>query len=221
VHSDQLSGITFIGDRLVICPDEEASFQTLRRVAPDRYTVATTITLFSGDDVEIDLEGAAKDGTHVYLVGSHSLARKKKSSRTVPIKKNRQRLTDVEKREGANSFFRLKLDREGNLASKDRVGLQGILKGDKILGPFTKIPSKENGTDIEGIAVKDETLFLGFRGPVRRENFVPVMVLQLDRPEDYELRFVNLDGHGIRDITAVENGFLIIGGPVGDGLEAE
>jgi len=77
VHSDQLSGITFIGDRLVICPDEEASFQTLRRVAPDRYTVATTITLFSGDDVEIDLEGAAKDGTHVYLVGSHSLARKK------------------------------------------------------------------------------------------------------------------------------------------------
>jgi Protein of unknown function (DUF3616) len=99
--------------------------------------------------------------------------------------------------------------------------LQGILKGDKILGPFTKIPSKENGTDIEGIAVKDETLFLGFRGPVRRENFVPVMVLQLDRPEDYELRFVNLDGHGIRDITAVENGFLIIGGPVGDGLEAE
>ena len=50
-----------------------------------------------------------------------------------------------------------------------------------------------------------------------RENFVPVVVLQFDRPDKCERRFVNLAGRGIRDITAVSDGFLLLAGPVGDG----
>ena len=87
------------------------------------------------------------------------------------------------------------------------------------MGIFTKIPSKENGIDIEGIASDGDKLYIGFRGPVLRGNYVPVMVIKdCDNPSDYELLFVNLDGNGIRDICKVEDGFLIISGPMGDGV---
>src|SRR5690606_34364046 len=78
-------------------------------------------------------------------------------------------------------------------------------------------PSKENGIDIEGIAYRQGQLFLGFRGPVLRENFATVMVLLMDDPTSYDLRFIQLGGRGIRDLTAVSDGFLVIGGPIGDG----
>lgn len=71
--------------------------------------------------------------------------------------------------------------------------------------------------DIEGIAADGEQIYLGFRGPVLRENYVPIMVTTFDNPQDYELRFVRMGGRGVRDITKVEDGFLIIGGPVEDG----
>ena len=39
-----------------------------------------------------------------------------------------------------------------------------IAKSD-VLAPFTRLPAKENGVDIEGIAVRDDLLYVGFRGP--------------------------------------------------------
>ena len=91
------------------------------------------------------------------------------------------------------------------------------MEQDPYLGPFTRIPSKENGVDIEGIAVKGETVFLGFRGPVLRDNYVPVMKFPFASPEDYALHFVELGGLGIRDMVEVSDGFLLLAGPVGDG----
>lgn len=217
-HPEQLSGVTFYHELLVVCPDEAASFNVLKRVDGEKYRVTSTIQLMSGDGIEIDLEAATSDARHLYLVGSHSLARKKVDADR-KYKKNRERITEVDEHEGADSLFRLVLDDEGRLKDKDRISLRDIFKSDDILKAFTKIPSKENGIDIEGLAVKDGRLYLGFRGPVLRENFVPIVVLDFDDPEDYEMRFVNLDGRGIRDITAVDDGFLIIGGPVGDGFE--
>ena len=76
----------------------------------------------------------------------------------------------------------------------------------------------ENGVDIEGIAVKEEWLYLGFRGPVFRGNYVPVMKLKFEEPQDtYELLYVQLGGRGCRDIVSVSDGFLIVAGPIGDG----
>ncbi len=85
-----------------------------------------------------------------------------------------------------------------------------------MLGPFWGIPGKENGIDIEGIAFRDGLLYLGFRGPVLRDNLVPVMLLTFDQPKRYQLHLVCLDGQGIRDMVALDEGFLIISGPVND-----
>ena len=85
--------------------------------------------------------------------------------------------------------------------------------------PFTRIPSKENGIDIEGLAVAEDTLYVGFRGPVLRGNYVPVLVGRFsDLSSRGKLKFVRLGGLGIRSMLSVgKQGFLILAGPVGDG----
>ena len=90
------------------------------------------------------------------------------------------------------------------------------MQKDPLLHTFVGLPSKENGIDIESMAYHDERLYLGFRGPVLRGNYVTVMVLQFDHPKRYVLRFVRLQGQGIRDMVALEGGFLIVSGPVND-----
>ncbi len=73
------------------------------------------------------------------------------------------------------------------------------------------------GSTWEGVAVRDQVLFVGFRGPVLRGNYVPVLQLRFDKPNKNELLLVKLDGLGIRDLTAIDSGLLILAGPVGDG----
>ena len=53
---------------------------------------------------------------------------------------------------------------------KKQGELAKALKRDAHLGPFRKIPSKENGFDVEGIAARGSRLLLGLRGPVLRES---------------------------------------------------
>ena len=47
-------------------------------------------------------------------------------------------------------------------------GLWGALADDEHLGPFLGIPGKDNGFDVEGVAVLGERVVLGLRGPVLR-----------------------------------------------------
>jgi hypothetical protein len=104
------------------------------------------------------------------------------------------------------------------LTEKNAITLRGIIQKDKVLKTLSRIPSKENGIDIEGIAVVDDWIYVGFRGPVFRSNYVPVLKLRFDDPENTaSLLWVNFGGGGIRDMAKVDDGFLIISGPVGDG----
>jgi len=216
-EGEDVSGITQFGKLLVICSDEGARFDVLKSDDDKDYHLLNTIPLSIDPDEELDLEGATSDGKHVYLIGSHSLARKKLDPAD-SYKKNRKRLAEVDDDDFSRDIVaEVTLDDNGQLLKKHEINLRKLLKHDSILSGFTDVPSKENGIDIEGIAAKDGKLYIGFRGPVLRGNYVPVMVLDFESPEAYELRFVNLHGRGIRDITAVRDGFLLIAGPIGDG----
>jgi hypothetical protein len=214
-NAEELSGVTRWRDLLIVCPDEGAEFNVLR-ATHSGYDVISTVNLQSGGDEEIDMEGAASDSQHVFIVGSHSIRRTKLDEEGT-YKKNRKRLTRVRPHNESYSLYRITLGDYCELLEKHRVDLRETLQSDEILGPFFAVPGKENGIDIEGIAVKSGKLFVGFRGPVLRGNFVPVVSFQFDHPEDYDLKFVQLEGRGIRDLVAVEDGFLILAGAVGDG----
>jgi hypothetical protein len=214
-HPDQLSGVTFWENLMIVCPDEGAHVNVFKGRG-DRYELATTLPLLDEGDDEIDMEGATSDGSYVYIVGSHSI-RRNAVDETATYEKNRKRIAKVRPHLESYSLFRLQLNHRGELEQKERVNLRDSLYDDAVLGPYFEVPGKENGIDIEGVAVKEGKLFVGFRGPVLRGNFAPVLSFHFTNPDDYELKFVDLGGRGIRDLVAVEDGFLILAGPVGEG----
>lgn len=224
--------------------------QVLREDGEDRYVVHRDIPLCTPlkangkckkkkQRKEMDIEGIAVEGNSVYVIGSHSLVRKR--VRCEPIgpcnlncrkprsyAENRAILTgpgaksvDREK-SGRDRLVRFDLDRDGVSSNMAEISLAPIIDSLDVFKPFKDVPGKENGVDIEGIAVRDGVVYLGFRGPVLRGNYVPVMKIRFDDPvvAEKDILYVKLDGRGIRDLVRVSDGFLILAGPVGGGSDS-
>jgi hypothetical protein len=108
--------------------------------------------------------------------------------------------------------------------------LTALLKDDEHLGPFLAIPGKDNGFDIEGIAVAGNHLLLGLRGPVLRGWALVVEVALVDDEQPGRLRlapvdedgrlyrkhFLDLGGLGIRDLCVQGKDILVLAGPTMD-----
>jgi len=173
-----------------------------------------------GEDTlpEMDLEGLAVEGSNLYAIGSHSAKRRNVDASGKTREKNRQRLMSAaEKQPSRDCLLKIELNEDGTKQSIARTSLADYLDATEPFKSHRSVASKENGVDIEGLAVKDGYLYVGFRGPVLRGNYVPIIRFKFDEsPTDDNLLFVNLDGRGIRDLVAVENGLLILAGPVGD-----
>ncbi|GAV20970.1 hypothetical protein MMIC_P1948 [Mariprofundus micogutta] len=221
-----ISAIAIFRGMLVIGSDEAVGnksnknyIQLLKQENPHAYRTVNDILIYRGnklDGKELDIEAIAAEDQYLYVIGSHSLARKrlKKSNSYTD---NRLRLSNIKHESSRNQLFRLTLNDSNQINSREQVSLSALFNSDPVLSRFTNIPSKENGIDIEGLATKNGLLYLGFRGPVLRDGYVPVMQLKFEKPElSYQLLYVALEGRGIRDIAAVSDGFLILAGPVGD-----
>src|SRR5262249_28812039 len=127
---------------------------------------------------------------------------------------------------------RLEGDHQGNLLTR-------ALQDDPHIGPFVPrlasngkvvgIPSKDNGLDIEGLAVSENRVFLGLRGPVLR-GWAVVLELQLADSSSgflrldplgssaarYRKHFLRLKGLGIRDLAIHGKDLYILAGPTMD-----
>lgn len=192
---------------------------------------------------EADLEGLAYVDGVLWLTGSHSLKRKTPRPGDGPEKARKQlarigndgnrfllaRIPVVEEhgtwhpvRQSAASFA-ARLDGDGRGDS-----LTEALAGDEHLAPFLGIPGKDNGFDIEGLAVAGERIFLGLRGPVLR-GWAVILELEpharapstlelkpIDAGRPYLKHFLHLGGLGIRDLCRHDDGLLILAGPTMD-----
>ncbi|MCI5223114.1 MAG: DUF3616 domain-containing protein [Candidatus Electrothrix sp. AR4] len=230
---EDISAVAKIDPFLVIGSDEgvgaagnENYIQLLKKKDDDGgYILHNNILLQLGDESEgneLDIEGIGVEENRIYVIGAHCRKRKKVKS-TRSHKKNRKKFQydKIEEEKNRDWLYQVTIDTDGNALDKQRITLRDIIKNDPVLHLFTPIPSKENGVDIEGIAAKDGWVYIGFRGPVFRENYVPVMKLKFDDPEKtYNLLYVELGGRGIRDIVSVSDGFLLLAGPVGDGSDS-
>lgn len=111
-----------------------------------------------------------------------------------------------------------------------RDALRTLLRRDEHLAPFLDIPGKDNGLDIEGIAVRGDRVYLGLRGPVLRGwAFVLELRPYVDPDEPDRLRLtpfedgrlyrkhvLDLDGLGVRDMCPHGDDLLILAGPTMD-----
>jgi hypothetical protein len=205
-----------------------------------------------GKESEIDIEGLAYEGQYLWLVGSHSLARKKPRKEDSP-EKQIKRLARIKQDPNRYLLARIPLilDPEtqeyrlykscpdprdptktlsaAQLAGNDQGNqLLEALAADPHFKDFLRIPGKDNGFDIEGLAVAGDKIFLGIRGPVLR-GWAAILEMQVAAAATgyftlqkqahemlYTKHFLHLEGMGIRDLLVVKNDLLVLAGPTMD-----
>jgi Protein of unknown function (DUF3616) len=264
---DGLSVVVQVGDTLWVTNDETISLERLSRQKRNRGDVHNygEHTQFALDDFlwlpkprpsdpkkieEADVEGLDYRDGYLWLVGSHSLKRKK-PEKEESVKENFDRLAKVSS--DGNRFLLARIPvmaEDGTYTLKKKVEQNGkkriaaqlhgddkssdlteALAKDKHLEDFFSIPGKDNGFDIEGLAVVGDRVFIGLRGPVLR-GWALILELELkeaegkastmelkkigrdDRP--YRKHFLQLGGLGMRDLCVRGSDLLILAGPTMD-----
>ncbi|MEG3439478.1 DUF3616 domain-containing protein [Pannus brasiliensis CCIBt3594] len=243
--------VTDGGRTLWVGSDEWTSIDRLTKIDDSTYGDHTAFELdlyLEGFDPalgEIDIEGMDHDGSYLWLIGSHSGKRKKVKLQTdegePKFTLTNQELKEVTKEGNRYLLARIplvdgKLEKSAGaltVASLPRRGtsndLTDELAGDEYLRDFitANLPGKENGLDIEGLAVKGDYLFLGLRGPVLRGMAILLTVkiaeespgiLKLEKigagdARRYRKHFLDLDGLGIRDLRFDGDELLLLAGP--------
>ncbi len=249
--SGQLSAIARTPDgSLWVGSDELTTIERLTPLAPNVYGAHKPfhsndfIELFDADS-EIDIEGLDYSHGYLWVVGSHSFKRKKPKGKKA--KKDIQRLAEIGKDDNRYVLARIPVlngelvkscarsDNADAILSAAMLGksetrhnlLMDALADDEHLGPFIqmKLPSKDNGLDIEGLTVCGHTVFLGLRGPVLRgwaiileielEEAEPgtLTLKTLDNGRPYRKHFIDLNGLGIRELCLQGDDLLILAGP--------
>jgi hypothetical protein len=218
---DNLSGVAVAGDLLWTVSDEGRTLECLSAEGGDyrlkrQYRLDEVIGGLPGrpDGAELDLEAVARDGDALWIAGSHCWVRRKPDDPDTLSPRIRDRPS-------RHVLARLMLDGD-HIARADALPFTGpgslreTLRGDAYLDRFLELPSKENGLDIEGLAVRGQQVLLGCRGPLLDSRAV-VIELEIDADFDiahYGLHFLDLDGLAVRDLSWRGEQVLVLAGPM-------
>jgi hypothetical protein len=205
-EDEDLSGIAPLSDKyFLIGADEGRAVQVveLSRQAKTLRVVKSIPLVRSGQ--EIDIEAIAAEGDWCYITGSHGISKKR-----------------GERQDNRFKIFRMKVDPKTHMPADPEVAsLWDAISADPVLGEHFLQPLQQRGVNIEGLAVRNGRLFVGFRGPnLGGDAFV--MEIPADDLFAGKLRTDNVlhrlhlgEGLGIRDIVAAKTGFLLIAGNSG------
>ncbi|PSJ40506.1 DUF3616 domain-containing protein [Sphingomonas deserti] len=236
---ENLSAGTRIEHTLFVAADEQAQIEGLTKSGTDwsdhrRFAIDALLPV-SFPDEEADVEGLAADDNWLWVVGSHARTRPKpekapggcidlddladlKDTRPrallgrIPLIEQGGRWTPVAQ-DGKRRAGILKQGKHGNAVAK-------AFRRDPLLRPFTRIPAKEGGIDVEGIAVCGDRVALGMRGPVIATHALLIeFAVQAKKSGSLALtappvrRLLALEGLGIRDLKRCGDDLLILAGP--------
>jgi Protein of unknown function (DUF3616) len=205
-------------------------------------------------DQEVDIEGMEFKDDFLWIVGSHSLKRKNikkaKNGNAGNGPKQINRLARIER--AGNRYLLARIPvvsnaqtgevelsaSSGNRRSAqlpggvDNNALTDAIKGaeqgqgDPHLAPFMDIPGKDNGFDIEGLAIAGERVFIGLRGPVLR-GWAVILEVSFNPSAGshlglkgigpggrlYRKHFLQLKGLGLRDMFFAGTDLIMLAGP--------
>lgn len=236
-----LSAAVRSGSTLFLGSDEGMSIERLRMrengwVGCGRLQLSECLQVSSTD--EADIEGLAEDDGWLWVLGSHAKTRpklKKRDDERIELRT----YSDLKDTRPRCLLARLPLapdpddkgllepvgqsaDRRAQMLKQTKHGnvLAHLLARDPLIGPFTGIPAKEGGVDLEGIAVAFPRVALGMRGPVI-ETYAVLLEFQMKELGKSELsidgpvykRMIDLEGLGIRDLKRLGDDLLILAGP--------
>lgn len=223
-----LSAVRKDGTGLWVAGDETATIEHLawsgERYDHQRtFRLADYVNLPAGPLDEADIEGLARHDGHLWAIGSHSLKRRRIKSKD-PAKAAR-RLATVVREENRFILVRLPLDPVANAPGKGAImsgrgeNLADLMQDDPHLGAFLALPGKDNGLDIEGIAVSGDRVYVGLRGPVLRGWAVVLEIRpivdggRIGLAAPYRKHFLDLGGLGVRDLCPYGDDLLLLTGP--------
>jgi hypothetical protein len=246
---DGLSAVAFRGQDLWLACDEGCRLERLSRAGSEltfsahrQFPLADFLDLPAEreegkPEEEADVEGMDIDDEWLWLVGSHSVKRKnpKTGDSAAQIAEKLQKTS----RDG-NRHLLARIPLENGVpqrtagsrqagcieTSPDSSALLDVIRasGDKHLLPFVPLPGKDNGLDIEGLAVRGMRAFVGLRGPVLRGwNCIlelrleaegkTLKLLPLEGAVPYRKHFQNLNNLGVRDLLILGDDLLVLAGP--------
>jgi hypothetical protein len=250
-----LSAAVAVGDALWLGSDEGTCLVRLRRTAEDHWGEAVDVDLSNlvplpgGADDEIDIEGIDVADGWMWVAGSHSAVRRTPDE-ALPASKRLRRLARTSRKGNRHLVARLPLLPDASGLStvvqeaggddgtvrhaarlpgtRSRDALTRALRDDPHLGDWLRVPGKDNGFDVEGLAVQGERLWLGLRSPVLRGMAV-VLATHPDAEADdpaalrlrrcgprgrrYEKFFLDLFGLGVRELCVDGDDLLLLAGP--------
>ncbi|HEX2092654.1 MAG TPA: DUF3616 domain-containing protein [Longimicrobiaceae bacterium] len=254
---DGLSAVTRVGSHLFVASDEGTGLERLTTrdgatFAEHRSFPLAEFLELPGGEEEVDVEGMDYRPPYLWIVGSHALKRKRADPSSDDREREIRRLGKIEDEANRYLLARIPLRHDPETgeytpcrscpdpADPERVLHAGRFRGegresplmealadDRHLGPFLKIPGKDNGFDIEGLALVGERIFLGLRGPVlrgwavvlevepRETDDPTVLKLRKIGPKEqpYRKHFLHLGGLGIRELAVQGTDLLILAGP--------
>jgi hypothetical protein len=194
-----------------------AHYVTLSR---NGYEIDNTDVALRDSDDELDAEAAATDGTHYFVTGSHSAKR-----------------GTCESNPGSRHLIRFAVDSTTGQARYARGQLVDYAETDALWRLMGSTPEfrdhvgkrkclgtergGKRGVNIEGLAVRDGTLHVGFRGPAV-DGTAPILsvgataIFEEDNPKGRITTLRLGKGRAIRDMTAINDGVLVLAGPDDD-----
>lgn len=212
---ENLSGCAANGPLLWTVSDEGRTIACLER-HDSNYSLTGSIKIDhwvseipgeKGD--ELDLESLDFASGFLWVCGAHCKVRRKPQTDELLN-------SEIRERKSRRLLARIAFESDGRTPT--RVDLRKVLEEDLFLSPYRELPTKENGIDIEGMAVIDDRIFVGLRGPLVG-GFAVVFELYLDdrfRIASLKRHFLKLDGLAVRELARVNASLLVIAGPVGE-----
>jgi hypothetical protein len=193
--------------------------------------VALIADTHNGKPVEFDGEGVAYHNGFFYVIGSHGHPRDA-DKELDPVKDAPKIQSSIAT---SSRVVRIRVDRvTGDPISRPGMKdvpdveasarIRELIAADEVLARFKDKRLDENGLTVEGLAIRGDRLFVGFRGPSSIDGDHGVVLSAAlgtlfdgAAPAATRHTLPLGAGRGVRDLAAIDEGLLILAGPTDDG----
>ena len=171
---------------------------------------------FEGKALELDGEGVAYADGFFYVIGSHGHPRDS-DHKLDPVRdaaKIKARIA------AASQIVRFRAGADGAVSAIGRTAkLRAIMAAEPALAPYLDRRLDNNGLTIEGVAIRQGRILVGFREPTLSNGRAAVLSVAIEgvfgnAPPDARLYRLPLgEGRGVRDLAVFGHSVLVLAGP--------